>query len=74
MNKQRHSMGLVIAALALAVMPLMGAPAAAQGDAHTFPETGKTVSGQFWAYWQARGGLRAARLPHLSGDAGEEST
>jgi hypothetical protein len=30
---------------------------------HTFPETGKTVSGRFWEYWQANGGLAQQGYP-----------
>ncbi len=30
---------------------------------HTFPETGHTVRGRFWAYWQAHGGLAQQGYP-----------
>ncbi len=32
-------------------------------DSHTFPETGHTVSGSFWTYWQAHGGLAQQGYP-----------
>ncbi len=35
----------------------------AQGDSHLFPQTGKTVSGPFWVYWQAHGGLTQQGYP-----------
>src|SRR5215218_3899805 len=35
----------------------------AQSDAHTFPETQHTVSGLFWQYWQAHGGLAQQGYP-----------
>ncbi|HMA34835.1 MAG TPA: hypothetical protein VKY74_10190 [Chloroflexia bacterium] len=35
----------------------------AQGTAHTFPETGHTVAGLFWTYWQAHGGLAQQGYP-----------
>ncbi len=35
----------------------------AQGSAHTFPETGHTVRGLFWQYWQAHGGLAQQGYP-----------
>ncbi len=44
---------------------LLGAPSTsqAQGNSHTFPETGHTVSGDFWQYWQAHGGLAQQGYP-----------
>jgi hypothetical protein len=72
MNTHRHGMGLVLAALALTAMPLMSAPVAAQEGAHTFPETGKTVSGPFWTYWQAHGGLAQQGYP-ISAEMQEKS-
>ena len=67
----------VIAVLALAVaglllvMPRAGYSAGAaqlaappaQGDSHYFPETNHTVSGKFWDYWQAHGGLAQQGYP-----------
>src|SRR5262245_5714253 len=44
----------------------------AQGDSHTFPETGKTVSGQFWTYWQGHGGLAQQGYP-ISDEIQEKS-
>jgi hypothetical protein len=35
----------------------------AQGDSHTFPETGKTVKGKFLTYWQQHGGLTQQGYP-----------
>jgi hypothetical protein len=35
----------------------------AQGDSHTFPETGKTVSGPFLTYWTQHGGLAQQGYP-----------
>ncbi len=35
----------------------------AQGDSHTFPETGKTVKGSFLAYWTNHGGLAQQGYP-----------
>ena len=42
--------------------------AAPLADSHSFPETGHTVSGLFWAYWQTHGGLdhKATRSPRSS--------
>ncbi|HEX8597424.1 MAG TPA: hypothetical protein VF952_02810 [Chloroflexia bacterium] len=36
---------------------------AAQPDCHTFPETGKSVCGQFLEYWQQNGGLAQQGYP-----------
>jgi hypothetical protein len=38
-------------------------PAHAFGDSHFFPETGHTVSGLFWQYWQTHGGLMQHGYP-----------
>src|SRR5438552_10594938 len=35
----------------------------AQAASHTFPETGKTVSGRFLDYWQTHGGLAQQGYP-----------
>jgi iron complex transport system substrate-binding protein len=54
---------------ALLLLMLVGTtlPAAAgntaQSDSRTFPETGKTVSGKFLAYWNGHGGLAQLGLP-----------
>ncbi|HEX6606608.1 MAG TPA: hypothetical protein VF276_06795, partial [Chloroflexia bacterium] len=54
---------------ALLLLMLVGTtlPAAAgntgQADSRTFPETGKTVSGKFLAYWNSHGGLAQLGLP-----------
>ena len=49
-------------ALSVAGLPGVGAPAA-QANSRTFPETGKTVSGKFLAYWNAHGGLAQMGYP-----------
>ena len=52
--------GLALLLLALAAV----SPAAqAQGGSRTFPETGKTVSGLFLAYWDSHGGLPQQGFP-----------
>jgi hypothetical protein len=38
-------------------------PAAQQETSHTFPETGKTVSGRFLEYWKQNGGLPQQGFP-----------
>ncbi|HEX9988654.1 MAG TPA: hypothetical protein VGE45_09280 [Chloroflexia bacterium] len=35
----------------------------AQGNSRTFPETGKTVSGRFFTYWEGHGGLAQQGYP-----------
>src|SRR5262245_40428128 len=54
-------------ALLTLVTLLLGLPRAtpgqAQADSHTFPQTGHTVSGLFWQYWQAHGGLAQQGYP-----------
>ncbi|MEO5951463.1 MAG: multicopper oxidase domain-containing protein, partial [Chloroflexia bacterium] len=42
---------------------LPAAAGAATETSHTFPETGKTVSGRFWEYWQQNGGLAQQGFP-----------
>src|SRR5262245_28365465 len=55
---------LIFGALLTLVLGFPGAtPSAAQGDHHTFPETGHTVSGLFWQYWQTHGGLAQQGYP-----------
>src|SRR5215216_5934207 len=44
----------------------------AQGDCRTFPETGKTVCGKFFAYWNTHGGLAQQGYP-ISGEFKEVS-
>jgi hypothetical protein len=45
----------------------------AQGtDSHTFPETGQTVKGLFWKYWQEHGGLAQQGYP-ISAEMQEKS-
>jgi hypothetical protein len=59
----------------LAVTGLMiGVPGVsqAQSDSRTFPETGKTVSGQFLAYWTQHGGLAQQGFP-ISDEMQEKS-
>jgi hypothetical protein len=58
----------------LLLLALLGVsqPVQAQSDRHTFPETGQTVSGAFWAYWQAHGGLAQQGYP-ISGEFIETS-
>ncbi len=60
---------LVAAAVALTTVfqPLahlgsLAAPAQ-QGNCQTFKETGKTVCGRFWEYWQGNGGLAQQGYP-----------
>ena len=47
----------------LLVLGVLALGAQAQGAAHTFPQTGHTVSGLFWTYWQAHGGLAQQGYP-----------
>src|SRR6476660_1511166 len=58
-------------ALTVTALPAVAAPAA-QADSRTFPETGKTVSGKFLAYWNAHGGLAQIGYP-LSNEAQDVS-
>src|SRR4051812_7505834 len=51
----------ILSLFALLVAPPPGGQA--QSDAHTFPETQHTVSGLFWQYWQAHGGLTQQGYP-----------
>jgi len=57
----RRLQGLGVLLLALGLTGGLGVRA--QGTAHTFPETGHTVAGLFWAYWQAHGGLAQQGYP-----------
>ncbi|MGI8588193.1 MAG: hypothetical protein ACR2M0_10975 [Chloroflexia bacterium] len=40
-----------------------GSSAAPSAAGHTFPETGHTVDGTFWSYWQQHGGLAQQGYP-----------
>jgi hypothetical protein len=63
----------LILALMLIAVPALPAPGVlAQGSSHTFPETGKTVSGIFWTYWQQHGGLAQQGYP-ISDEMQEKS-
>ncbi len=54
----------VIGAILMALPLASGVtPASAQGDSRTFPETGKTVNGQFLQYWNNNGGLAQQGYP-----------
>ena len=66
-KKNRSWTLLALPVLALTLLPAGIQPAAAQGTTRTFPETGKTVSGSFLAYWDANGGL-AQQGGHRVGD------
>ncbi|HYP21820.1 MAG TPA: hypothetical protein VEY08_17250, partial [Chloroflexia bacterium] len=73
----RTTWPLVCAAIALVCLPAM-LTASHPGSAHaqpggrTFPETGKTVSGAFLAYWESNGGLAQQGYP-ISGEMAEVS-
>ncbi|MDQ2809668.1 MAG: CAP domain-containing protein [Chloroflexota bacterium] len=49
----------------LILIVLLGLPGVsqAQADAHQFPQTGHTVRGSFWTYWQGHGGLAQQGYP-----------
>jgi len=49
--------------LLLISLPALQGVAAPGADSHTFPETGHTVSGGFWTYWQGHGGLAQQGYP-----------
>src|SRR3954447_18894152 len=55
----------IMLALALLAMPALPSATGsyAQGDSHTFPETGQTVKGKFLAYWSGHGGLAQQGYP-----------
>lgn len=61
----------VFVMLLLAIPALGGSKAYAQGS-RTFPETGKTVQGQFLAYWNEHGGLAQQGFP-ISNEMQERS-
>lgn len=71
MNLRRSTLFLTLVTLAFLVF---GGPSAgqAQGMSHYFPETNHTVSGLFWQYWQAHGGLAQQGYP-LSEEMQEKS-
>ncbi len=46
-----------------AVLPLRAQSAQAQPDARLFPETGKTLEGRFYQYWQSHGQLAQQGYP-----------
>jgi len=53
----------VVLMFVLAMLPMSGSPASAQGSSHYFPETGHTVKGRFLQYWQQHGGLAQQGYP-----------
>jgi hypothetical protein len=63
---------LVSIVLASIFQPLQQLPALAQGGCQTFRETGQTVCGHFFQYWQQHGGLMQQGFP-VSGDISELS-
>ncbi|HYP39316.1 MAG TPA: kelch repeat-containing protein [Chloroflexia bacterium] len=62
---KRRSLRLLLLLMAVVlVLPALGSGAGyAQGDARTFPETGKSVKGRFLQYWQSNGGLAQQGYP-----------
>ncbi|MEO8285598.1 MAG: hypothetical protein ABI670_04125 [Chloroflexota bacterium] len=65
--------GLSAAAMLLLVIPALGGGQSyAQGNNRTFPETGKTVQGQFLTYWEQNGGLAQQGFP-ISNEIQERS-
>ena len=63
MSARRLSGWVLAFAWLFTSVPLSGSTAASLADSHTFPETGHTVSGDFWTYWQAHGGLAQQGYP-----------
>src|SRR5215203_2702574 len=61
----KHGKWLATMAALMLVLPVVGgaSPASAQGGSRTFPETGKTVKGQFLTYWTNNGGLAQQGFP-----------
>ncbi len=53
--------GLSLFALLVTALPL--APASAQSNSRTFPQTGHTVKGRFLDYWQSHGGVAQQGYP-----------
>src|SRR4051812_15269591 len=60
-----------MAVLLMAIPAVGSSPTFAQGS-RTFPETGKTVQGQFLAYWNTHGGLAQQGYP-ISNEMQERS-
>jgi hypothetical protein len=54
---------LVTLVLSEILQPLAAIQTLAQGDCQTFPQTGKTVCGQFLTYWNTHGGLAQQGYP-----------
>ena len=71
---KRRGLRLLLLLMAVVlVLPALGSGAGyAQGDALTFPETGKSIKGRFLQYWQANGGLAQQGYP-ISGEMQEKS-
>jgi hypothetical protein len=68
-----YTMLVIVTVLLTSIFqPLLYVQGFAQGDCHTFPETGKTVCGRFWQYWQQHGGLAQQGYP-ISGEFTEIS-
>ncbi|MEO5951439.1 MAG: hypothetical protein ABIQ44_03130, partial [Chloroflexia bacterium] len=65
MIKRRWTSICIALTLLFGILPFGGAPAPtrAQGNSRTFPETGKTVQGRFFEYWNANGGLAQQGYP-----------
>ncbi len=66
--------GWILSALLLfMLLPAVApTPALSQANCNAFPETGKTVCGEFWQYWQSHGGLAQQGYP-ISGEMQEVS-
>src|SRR6266487_2704724 len=64
-KKRWFSISLLLVLVLVVVEPAQVSPlsrtyaqhAFAQEESHTFPETGKTLSGKFLQYWRTHGGL-----------------
>src|SRR4051794_35101143 len=65
MNRNKARFFSLFAALMLLLTSFgpVGLSTYAQGASHTFPETGKTVSGRFLEYWTAHGALAQQGYP-----------
>ncbi len=63
----KHKSPTILAVFAMLASTILTAsdsqPTYAQNDAHTFPETGKTVRGRFLEYWNQNGGLAQQGFP-----------
>lgn len=63
----------LLATLLITLLMLGSSPVLqAQGDSHYFSETGHTVKGKFWQYWQQHGGLAQQGYP-ISDEMQEKS-